>query len=66
MELIRFDTEYVNLRHIIYISEPEKTGDTWTISLKTDAPQYPCLIWEFSSQFEAEQEFKKIVDKFRV
>ena len=67
MELIKFDEDYFNIRHIIAIEAPAQDGqDKWYLELKTDAHQYPCYRWEFSSKFEAEQEFKKIVDKFRV
>jgi len=66
MELLHFDTEYVNTRHIIAIYAPRQTAtDEWTIELKTDAAQYPYYEWRFSSQFEAEQEFKKLVNDYR-
>ena len=66
MELIKFDEDYFNLSHIICIEAPQKNEDGWYLELKTDALQYPGYVWQFSSQFEAEQEFKKLVDKFRV
>lgn len=67
MELIKFDGDYINIHYIISIEAPKQNGQgNWEISLKTNAHQYPYFIWEFSSPFEAEQEFKKLVDKFRV
>jgi hypothetical protein len=65
MELIKFDKEYINTRYIISIHEPRKTdSDSWEIMIITAGNKYPCYTWNFSSQFEAEQEYKKLVDNF--
>ena len=66
MELIKFDGDYINTRHIIAIQAPKQiASDCWSIELKTDATQYPYFVWNFSTQFEAEREFKKLVSDYR-
>lgn len=67
MELIKFDEDYINIHYIIAIEAPKQNGHgNWEIGLKTYANHYPYYVWEFTSQFEAEQEFKKLVDRFKI
>ena len=66
MELIKFNEDYFDISHIICVRAPQKNTEGWYLELKTDAHQYPYYVWQFSSQFEAEQEFKKLTDRFRV
>jgi hypothetical protein len=65
MELIQFDGDYINTQYIVAILAPkENNTGKWEIVLKTDARLYPYYTWEFSSQFEADLEFKKLVNLY--